>query len=147
MASHETLGNVAKFLDLGNYLNMIPFKAKREAPTPTSLRLVCVPCTSRKYYVNFIFAAAVTIFMILAIVTELLFKFMEIEVIVFMMTLTSVSLVGLNSHFWVVWKIKPIASLVNTYIRLNYHLGKCLVNAYSTNHSVHQVALIKTTLP
>jgi len=134
MASHETLDNFVKFIDFGNYLNIIPFKAKREDLTPTSLvtytNYTCVPCTSKKYFVNFLFAIVVTTFMILTFVKELLFSTasMKIEVTVFWMTIISLSLVGLIPHLWLVCNIEIFASLINTYNKFNYHLGKCLVN-------------------
>jgi len=142
MASCKTLENLAKFVDFGNYLNMIPFKlkAKREAPTPASLvpystTYECVTCTSKKYFVNFSFAIVVTILLMLVFVKELVLNTasMEIEAIVLMMTLISLSLIGLSTHLWLAWKMETIASHVNTYLRLNYHLGKYLINAYSTN--------------
>jgi len=125
MASQETLENLAKFLDFGNYLNIIPFKVKREAHINYTTYNY-VTCTSKKYFINFSFAVVVTIVLILVIVKELLLNAasMEIEVIVFMMTIISVSLYGLNPHIWLVWNIEPVASLVNTYVRWYYHLGK-----------------------
>jgi len=132
MASRETLENFAKLIDFGNYLNIIPFKAKREAPALTSLvtysTYTCVPCTSKKYFVNFIFAIVVSIFTILAFIKELLFSTasMEVEVIVFLMTIISLLLVGLIPLIWVFCKVETVASLVNTYYKFNYHLGKSL---------------------
>jgi len=148
MASNETLYNFSKFLDFGNYLNMIPFKAKREAPTPSSLvpytTYNYVTCTSKKYFVNFLFAIVVNIFMILAFVREILFNTasMKIEAIVFLTTIISVSLAGLNPHLWLVWKIESVASLVNTFFRFNYHLGKFLVNSKSICDSVVRLPLL-----
>jgi len=130
MTSNKTLDSFAKFLGLGNYLNIIPFKANREAHASSSLVTYTtynyVTCTSKKYFVNFLFAIVVNIFMILAFVKELLFNTasMETEVIVFMITIISVSLGVLNSHLWLVWRIEPVASLLSSYVRFNYHLGK-----------------------